>query len=177
MQKEALPKIKGYIGRKVLKNNNQKFCDIVMWENMIDAKNALKTIMKDNLCLSMFEFINNNSVNMKHFNILSSSHNDLSFKASALEIGFTELINQNTISEVINNAENVRKNYLENQSKFISQFIIQENNGKYGEIVFNKKDTQEAEKICNGYFKNEICKKYISYFNSEKTNLQYWTVL
>jgi len=59
----------------------------------------------------------------------------------------------------------------------VAQFVIQKQDGTYGEVVFNKKDIAESEAICSGYFSDENCQKYIAHFDSETTNLQYWTVL
>jgi hypothetical protein len=177
VQNEALPKIEGFMGRKILKNANGIFCDIVMWKSMEDAQNALEAVMKSEVCLAMFSFIHQKSIQMSHFNILSSSHINLDFSAGAVEIGTVSLNNIHQWKEVIQNAENVRKKYLQNQEGFVAQFLIQKEDGTYGDVVFNKNDVKESEQICKGYFTDETCQKYLSYFKSETTDLQYWKVL
>jgi hypothetical protein len=177
MQNEVMPKTKGFIGRKVLKNTDGLFCDIVMWQSMVDAQNAMQTVMQNQTCLKMFAFIDENSITMDHFNILSANCENLDFMAGAVEIGTVKLNNNNQIKEVVENAEIVRANYLQKQNGFVAQFVLQKEDGIYGEVMFNKNDIKETEQICTGYFTNEDCKKYLSYFNAETTELKYWSVL
>jgi hypothetical protein len=177
VQNEVMPKTKGFIGRKVLKNVDGRFCDVVMWANMEDAKNAMEAVMKSETCLAMFAFIDQNSIQMSHFEILSASHENLDFEAGAVEIGTTKLKDGIAVCDPISWSEIVREKYLKKQPGFVAQFALQKEDGTYGEIVFNKKDVEESEKICSGYFTDENCKKYIAYFDPEATDLQYWNVL
>jgi len=177
VQAEVMPSTKGFIGRKVLKNADGRFCDIVMWENMEDAQNAMKAVMQSETCLAMFAFIKQDSIEMNHFEILSASYENLDFEAGAVEIGSTKLKKNIPVCDPVSWSEIVREKYLKKQNGFVAQFVIQKQDGTYGEVVFNKKDIAESEAICSGYFSDENCQKYIAHFDSETTNLQYWTVL
>jgi hypothetical protein len=177
VQTEVMPKTKGFIGRKVLKNADGRFCDIVMWESMEDAHNAMEAVMQSEICLAMFAFIDQESIEMNHFEILSASHENLDFEAGAVEIGTTKLKDGVAVCDPVSWSEIVREKYLQKQSGFVAQFSIQKEDGTYGEVVFNKNDIKESEQICSGYFSDENCQKYISHFDPETTNLGYWTVL
>jgi hypothetical protein len=173
---EFLPGISGFIGRKVLKNNANEFCDLVMWESMESAKNALQVIMKHEVCTTTFAYIDEKSINMQHYDILSSSNKNLDFASTMVEIGTTKIDENALIDDVVKSGESVLENYLKKQDNFVAQFIIGDDNG-FGEVVFSDGSITDAEKICSGYFENDDCLKYISYFDEKETTLNYWKII
>lgn len=177
MQKEVLPKIQGYVGRKVLKNGQGKFCEIIMWTNLTAAKKAIEIVMKNKIFNDMVAFIDEKSIDMQHFEILSSSHKNLNFSAGAVEIGTTQLKDDADITKVVQHAVIVRDKYYKEQDGYVAQFAMQKTDGTYRELMFNRNDTSETEKICNGYYTDTYCLKYTSFFNHKTTDIQFWTIL
>lgn len=174
---EVLPKINWFISRKMLKNEDGLFCDIILWDNLNDAKNALNNIMKNEISQKAFSYIKNDSVEMNYFEILSWTHENLDFVSGAVEIGTVKLNENKKINEVVDIWIEVRKNYLEKQSGFIAQFIIKNDDDLFWEIVFNKNNIEETKEICDWYFKDITAKKYISNFNPSTTKIKYWNII
>ncbi|MCJ8346381.1 hypothetical protein MJH12_12630 [bacterium] len=174
---KVFPKLKGFIGRKLLRGEDQNFCDLLLWETMKDAKNAMDVVMQCETCLKMFQFIDQSSMMMNHFEVLSATKEDLNFEAGALEIGLVELNKNSKIEDVLEKAEQVHKKYLSQQNGFVAQFLAQNENGLYSEIVFNQKDMHQAKEICSGYLENPICLDYISHFNQESTKLDFFEIV
>lgn len=177
LNNKILKKVKWFISRKMLKDENGLFCDIILWDNIYNAKKALKILMNYTIAHKVFSYIKNDSVQINYFEILSWSHENLEFDAWAVEIGTVKLKDNNKLNEVVNSWKEVRTNFLEKQNGFIAQFMIKKDDGLYGEIVFNKNDINETKEICEWYFTDETAKKYISFFDPNTTKLKYWTIL
>ena len=63
---------KGYVSRKLLKKDDT-WADIVIWETMDDAMNAIKAAEKTNPAdIKYFFYIEENSSNMQHWSVEKS---------------------------------------------------------------------------------------------------------
>ena len=62
---------KGFINRKLLKNEDT-WADLVLWETMEDAMNAVKAIEQSLSAKPYCEYIDENSCNMRHLTIVKS---------------------------------------------------------------------------------------------------------
>ncbi len=174
---EILPKIKWFIWRKFLKGADWAMCDIVMWESIGDAKNAMDEIMSHDICVDMFSLINESTIKMNHYTILDCSSVNLDFNAWVVEIWITEINKSSEIWDVLDNAITVRNNYLEKCEWYIAQFCLLDEQWKYWEVVFNKNGIKESEAICNWYFDDKDCLKYISDFNADTTKITHWNII
>jgi hypothetical protein len=70
VQDEVMPKTRGFINRTVLKNQDGRFCEVVEWQCMEDAKKAADNVMQDETCLAMFAFIKQESIKMEHYEVV-----------------------------------------------------------------------------------------------------------
>ena len=68
---EFLSVQKGYISRKLLVNG-EKWVDLVIWETMEDAQNAVKEFYNSNLALEYASFMVENEGDLLHFSIEKS---------------------------------------------------------------------------------------------------------
>lgn len=73
---EILSDFPGYMTRKQAKANSNEWIDIVHWKNMECAVNASKEVMSIEICLNYFSMIEDETVQLKHFN-LSINHKKL----------------------------------------------------------------------------------------------------
>ncbi|MDF1682721.1 MAG: hypothetical protein P1U46_03180 [Patescibacteria group bacterium] len=55
----------------MLKDENGLFCDIILWDNIYNAKKALKILMNYTIAHKVFSYIKNDSVQINYFEILS----------------------------------------------------------------------------------------------------------
>ncbi len=67
-QIEFLDKQKGYISRKLLANE-EKWADLVYWETMDDAQNAIKACDKSAVTDEYMSFLDGNTVEFDHFSV------------------------------------------------------------------------------------------------------------
>ncbi len=68
----VLKTIPGFISRKLSKNEDDIWLDIVFYEDMACAKNAAELVMKNETALQAFSIIDEKSVQMLHFNVINS---------------------------------------------------------------------------------------------------------
>jgi len=66
---EDVSKSKGFIKRELLKGKDDVWADLVHWETMEDAQNAMKEVMKHKTCQLFFSMIDESSTDMNHFEI------------------------------------------------------------------------------------------------------------
>ena len=64
-------KQKGFLSRTFARNGNDEWVDVIRWETMADAEAASKAAMQSPVCAPMFRMIDEASVKMMHFDILS----------------------------------------------------------------------------------------------------------
>ncbi len=70
IEKELMPQLKGFINRKILKNDDGRFCDMTEWDFMENAQKAIKEVRKNKICLPMFSFINIYSIKIEYWNMV-----------------------------------------------------------------------------------------------------------
>ncbi len=66
---EDVSKFKGFIKRELLKGKDGFWADLVHWETMEDAQNAMKEVMNHKTCQLFFSMIDESSIDMNHFEI------------------------------------------------------------------------------------------------------------
>ncbi|MCL1964819.1 MAG: hypothetical protein FWF69_07140 [Firmicutes bacterium] len=66
MNSGSLSRLKGYVSRKLLVHG-ETWADLVIWETMEDALNAAKTIGEYDAARAYFSFLDEKSVDMRHF--------------------------------------------------------------------------------------------------------------
>lgn len=71
METNFAKKQKGFIKRTFAKSENGDWVDVVYWETMDDAIKASGAAMNSPACVPMFGMLDNASVKMFHFDILS----------------------------------------------------------------------------------------------------------
>jgi len=71
MEKNFIKKQKGFIKRTFAKSENGEWVDVIYWETMDDAMKASEAAMKSPVCAPMFGMLDDVSVKMHHFEILS----------------------------------------------------------------------------------------------------------
>jgi hypothetical protein len=64
-------KQQGFIGRTFAKAEGNEWIDVIRWQSMADAEAASKAAMESPACAPMFGMIDEPSVKMMHFEILS----------------------------------------------------------------------------------------------------------
>jgi hypothetical protein len=68
---EFLSKQKGYVSRKLLVNG-ELWADMVLWETMEDALNAVVASGEDDAACEYMSFIDENTCDMRHFSVEKS---------------------------------------------------------------------------------------------------------
>ncbi len=71
MEKHFATKQRGFIKRTFAKGADNEWIDVVYWETMNDATKAMESAMKSPACAPMFGMIDDASIKMHHFEILS----------------------------------------------------------------------------------------------------------
>lgn len=71
MEEHFAKKQKGFIKRTFAKSENGDWVDVIYWETMDDAMKASEAAMKSSVCAPMFGVLDEASVKMHHFEILS----------------------------------------------------------------------------------------------------------
>ena len=71
MEKHFAAKQRGFIKRTLAKGADNEWIDVVYWETMDDATKAMESAMKSPACAPMFGMIDDASIKMSHFEILS----------------------------------------------------------------------------------------------------------
>ena len=71
MEEHFAKKQKGFIKRTFAKSESSEWVDVIYWETMNDALKASEAAMKSTFCAPMFGMLNEASVKMFHFEILS----------------------------------------------------------------------------------------------------------
>ena len=71
MEEGFARKQKGFLSRTFARNGNDEWIDVIRWETMADAENASRAAMQSSACAPMFGMIDETSVKMMHFDILS----------------------------------------------------------------------------------------------------------
>lgn len=71
MEENFAKKQKGFIRRTFAKSENGDWVDVIYWETMEDAMKASEAAMKSPVCAPLFGMLDNESVKMHHFEILS----------------------------------------------------------------------------------------------------------
>ena len=64
-------KQEGFLSRTFARRENNEWVDVIRWQTMADAEAASKAAMQSPACASMFGMIDEPSVKMMHFEILS----------------------------------------------------------------------------------------------------------
>ncbi|MDP1702440.1 MAG: antibiotic biosynthesis monooxygenase [Aestuariivirga sp.] len=64
-------KQEGFIGRTFARSEGNEWVDVIRWQTMADAEAASKAAMESAACAPMFGMIDEPSVKMMHFEILS----------------------------------------------------------------------------------------------------------
>ena len=62
---------KGYISRELLAND-ELWCDLVIWETMVDAQNAVKEFYKSTIATEYCSFMEENVGDLIHFSVKKS---------------------------------------------------------------------------------------------------------
>ncbi len=62
---------RGFIGRTFARSEGKEWVDVIRWQTMADAEAAEKVAMQSPACAPMFGMIDEPSVKMMHFEILS----------------------------------------------------------------------------------------------------------
>ena len=71
MEEGFARKQKGFLSRTYARNGDDEWVDVIRWETMADAEAASKAAMQSPVCAPMFGMIDEASVKMMHFDILS----------------------------------------------------------------------------------------------------------
>ena len=71
INKDFLSLQKGYISRKLLANG-ELWSDLVLWETMDDALHAASAFEGNSAAYDYFSFLNDKSVDMRHFSVEKS---------------------------------------------------------------------------------------------------------
>ncbi len=71
IEENFIKKQKGFIKRTFAKSENGDWVEVIYWETMEDATKASEAAMKSPVCMPMFGMLDDASVKMHHFDILS----------------------------------------------------------------------------------------------------------
>lgn len=71
MEDGFIKKQKGFIKRTFAKSESGEWVDVIYWGTMADAMKASEAAMKSTVCAPMFGMLDEASVKMHHFEILS----------------------------------------------------------------------------------------------------------
>ena len=71
MEEHFAKKQKGFVRRTLAKSENGDWVDVVYWDTMDDALKASEAAMKSLVCAPMFGMVDDDSIKMYHFEILS----------------------------------------------------------------------------------------------------------
>ena len=71
MEEGFAEKQNGFIKRTLAQSESGEWVDVVYWETMDDATKAMESAMKSPTCAPMFGMIDDASIKMSHFEILS----------------------------------------------------------------------------------------------------------
>ena len=64
-------KQEGFLSRTFARNEGNEWVDVIRWQTMADAEAASKAAMESPACAPMFGMIDEPSVKMMHFEVLS----------------------------------------------------------------------------------------------------------
>lgn len=71
MEKHFAKKQRGFIKRTFAKTEGNEWVDVIYWKTMDDAMKASEAAMKSPVCAPMFGMLDEASVKMSHFEVIS----------------------------------------------------------------------------------------------------------
>ena len=71
LEEDFAKKQEGFINRTFARSEGNEWVDVIRWQTMADAEAAAKAAMQSPACAPMFGMIDEPSVKMMHFEVLS----------------------------------------------------------------------------------------------------------